>query len=172
MSNQVFVNKNQKFLPSVGLNIFEKDDTVQTIGSTGTSAIVFEGTVVRSDNDVDFEFDGTTITILEDGLYQIYTSVTMEDASSPTANDVAFGGFIYCQQPAAAGTGTLDIYLDRTVLRVPARGSDPGSNVYVYPMSGLTYMRADTTVDVRITNYEDSTLNVIAPSTLGIQRIA
>lgn len=168
MSQQVYISPYQKYLPSVGYNVFVNTVT-QTVATGTTASATFPSTLTLSDT-TDFSFNGTTISILQDGIYCLSSSLILEDAVSTTSNDLDFGTFFYGF--GLTGMVPPELYLSQSNIRIPARGADPGSDQFSYPISTTFYMRQGLQLQLRVSNFASTTLNILPSSGISIQRIA
>lgn len=169
-SQQSCLSSQEKFLASTGLNIYNKGLVDTQLIGTGTTDTVTYPLVVAASDTRNYTFDGTEVTIEENGLYAIYADAILQDATDPVANDIDVGYFLRVEIPY--GSGQIDYDLARGNYRRPARGATPGSDNGGITMNACLYLTEGTLVRVRITNFAPTNVNVMGTSTFQIQRIA
>lgn len=170
MSNQVYYNENSKYLPSTGNNIFNSNAD-QTVVTTGLTAVKFQATVKQFDTD-DITLDPTTgiITINVEGIYNFSATLNLTDATDPVNNDLDY----------TAALAFLPLSSDTTYnmatngARIPARGTDTGSNIFYVCVGATFYCGAGANVRVNLTNHSATSLKVLGSgaTVLSVQRVA
>lgn len=171
MSNQVASSNYAPYMPSVGANTYLKG-TTGTVAVGTTSAVVFTNIYTEHDTE-NFIYNSSTgaVTILKDGIYAMDTSITMMDLTNPAMNDINYGITLY-----KLYNGLFES-LSTRVGRIPAIGGGSGATGSLWFCDGCgstVYLRKDTVIDVRVTNFAPTVLQIMnyTQCRLNIQRIA
>lgn len=168
MSNQVYINQNDKYLPSIGVNIY-KPSVFLSIPTSATLEVVWDSEITTT-NQSDYTLDTSTgqITIINSGLYSIGATLELSDGTDPVNNDINYSATIsYISPPVPA------ITLGTVIKRMPARGVSVGTNSFRENVSTTIYCHTGTVLAVSVGNFVPTNLLVqAAASQLNIQRIA
>ncbi len=172
MSNQVYINDTDKYLPSVGINLF-KPSVFITVEPATTGVVIWDTEIIVSSSvPADFAINTTTgqIEIIRSGLYYIGATVELTDGIDPVNNDINYSVTILYSPPL---TAIPEVILGTVLNRIPARGVAVGSNSFREYVSTAVYCYPETLLTINVANFSGTNLAVqSAASQLMVQRIA
>lgn len=161
MSNQVYSNLQNKYLPQPGINGYELPSSIQVVANPGIPVPVnLEFNTIKLEEVpglVDLSVPGE-ISVLSRGLYSFtYTIACQYD--SPTAETADIFATLVV---ADTGTGWDDVSIASAGLREEARGVSLGSDNRYLTLSYVGYLPQGGSLKVLFTNYAPAQLTMLS----------